>query len=177
MAEITAYHIGERTLAQRLYPRLQPDELLTADRGFYSFAAWGEAVASGAALLWRAPAGLELPLVQVLAEGTYTAARRHGKALLARPVWLFSSGPLDDSAGMADIPAVPQAAATARRLGAVAHATFGGSLTDGAKGFIARAIVRNGRGGDFRNPAQIADWSRAIAAHLRSRMPTLDISR
>src|SRR5664279_5708662 len=31
---------GEKTLAQRLYPRLRGDELLTADRGFYSWAAW-----------------------------------------------------------------------------------------------------------------------------------------
>lgn len=31
---------GEKTLAQRLYPRLRGDELLTAGRGFYSFAAW-----------------------------------------------------------------------------------------------------------------------------------------
>jgi hypothetical protein len=62
---------GERTLAKRLYPRLQPGELLTADRGFYSYQAWGQAVASGTALVWRAPAQLELPLVRVLADGTY----------------------------------------------------------------------------------------------------------
>jgi hypothetical protein len=31
-AEIGAYAIGEPTLANRLYPRLNPDELLTADR-------------------------------------------------------------------------------------------------------------------------------------------------
>ena len=36
-AEIDAYKVGERTLAQRLYPRLRRDELLVADRGFYSY--------------------------------------------------------------------------------------------------------------------------------------------
>jgi len=72
-AQITPYHVGERTSAQRLYGRLRPDELLTADRGFYSFKAWGDAAATAAALVWRAPAGLELPLVEVLADGTYTA--------------------------------------------------------------------------------------------------------
>ncbi len=62
---------GEKTLAGRLYPRLNPDELLTADRNFYSFDAWGLAAGSGAALLWRAPTGLGLPIVQVLPDGTY----------------------------------------------------------------------------------------------------------
>ena len=36
-AEIDAYTVGEKTLAQRLYPRLRADELLIADRGFYSW--------------------------------------------------------------------------------------------------------------------------------------------
>lgn len=35
--EIEAYSVGEKTLAGRLYPRLRPDELLIADRSFYSF--------------------------------------------------------------------------------------------------------------------------------------------
>jgi hypothetical protein len=39
-AEVDAYTVGEKTLANRLYPRLNPDELLTADRNFYSFGAW-----------------------------------------------------------------------------------------------------------------------------------------
>jgi hypothetical protein len=38
-AEVGAYSVGEKTLAQRLYPRLRADELLTADRGFYSWTA------------------------------------------------------------------------------------------------------------------------------------------
>ena len=62
---------GEKTLAQRLYPRLRGDELLTADRGFYSFAAWDTAAATGAALCWRAPTQLALPVLEVLSDGTY----------------------------------------------------------------------------------------------------------
>jgi hypothetical protein len=46
---------------------------LTADRNFYSFDAWGLAARSGAALLWRAPTGLGLPVVKVLPDGTYLA--------------------------------------------------------------------------------------------------------
>jgi len=70
-AEVGSFSTGEKTLAQRLYQRLRPDELLTADRGFYSFDAWGLAGSSGAALLWRAPTQLDLPIVKVLTDGTY----------------------------------------------------------------------------------------------------------
>jgi hypothetical protein len=70
-AELGAFSTGEKTLANPLYQRLNPDELLTADRNFYGFDAWGLAAGSGAALLWRAPTGLGLPIVKVLADGTY----------------------------------------------------------------------------------------------------------
>ncbi len=70
-AEVDAFSVGEKTLANRIYPRLRRDELLTADRNFYSFQAWGLAANTGAALLWRAPTQLALPVVKVLADGTY----------------------------------------------------------------------------------------------------------
>lgn len=70
-AEVGAYSVGEKTLAQRLYPRLREEELLTADRGFYSWTAWDTAAATGAALLWRAPTQLALPALRVLPDGTY----------------------------------------------------------------------------------------------------------
>ena len=46
-AEVDAYSVGEKTLAQRLLPRLRADELLTADRGFYSWQGWDTAAATG----------------------------------------------------------------------------------------------------------------------------------
>jgi Insertion element 4 transposase N-terminal/Transposase DDE domain len=70
-AEVGADNLGERTLAQRLYPRLRGDELLTADRNFYSWQAWDTAQATGAALVWRAPTQLDLSVVRVLSDGTY----------------------------------------------------------------------------------------------------------
>ena len=70
-AEIAAWSVGEKTLAGRLYQRLRSDELLTADRGFYSFDGWGLAANTGGALLWRAPTGLALPVVKVLPDGTF----------------------------------------------------------------------------------------------------------
>lgn len=45
--------------------------MLTADRNFYSWSAWDAASATGAALLWRAPTQLDLPVVRVLVDGTY----------------------------------------------------------------------------------------------------------
>ena len=70
-AQVDAYKVGEQTMAARLYPRLRADELLTADRNFYSWAAWDSAAATGAALLWRAPTQLVLPVIEVLPDGTY----------------------------------------------------------------------------------------------------------
>ena len=70
-AEVGAWSVGEKTLANRIYPRLRRDELCTADRNFYGFDAWGLAARSGAALLWRAPTGLGLPVVKVCSDGTY----------------------------------------------------------------------------------------------------------
>jgi hypothetical protein len=70
-AEVGAWSVGEKTLANGLYQRLRPDELLTADRNFYSFTAWDLASRTGAGLLWRAPTGLGLPVVKILPDGTY----------------------------------------------------------------------------------------------------------
>jgi menaquinone-dependent protoporphyrinogen oxidase len=95
--------------------------------------------------------------------------RRHVRALNERPVWLFSSGPLDDSADNRDIPPVPQVEQAVQRLHAKGHATFGGRLADDATGFVARAMARNGRAGDFRNPARIGAWARSVAAVLAHR--------
>jgi hypothetical protein len=83
-AEVGPYAVGEKTLAKPLYGRLQPDELLTADRNFYSYQAWGQALASGAALLWRAPTQLDLPLVRVLSDGTYASVLVNPKLRGAR---------------------------------------------------------------------------------------------
>jgi hypothetical protein len=108
-AQVGAYRVGEKTLAQQLYPRLQPDELLVADRGFYSWKAWDTAAAAGAALLWRSPTQLTLPVITVLPDGTYCsvvmdaairgarreailAAARHGHDLSEHPDVLDDNG-------------------------------------------------------------------------------------
>jgi hypothetical protein len=70
-ADIGAYRVGEKTLARQLYPRLHGDEILTADRNFYSFEDWSLATRAGAQLVWRAPTNLDLPVVRTLEDGTY----------------------------------------------------------------------------------------------------------
>jgi len=92
--------------------------------------------------------------------------RRHRDVLAERPLWLFSSGPLDASASERNIPPVPGVKRAMLRLEARDHITFGGCIEEGAKGFIARKIVSSGKGGDFRDFAQIEAWAGRIAADL-----------
>ncbi|MEU6548308.1 flavodoxin domain-containing protein [Streptomyces sp. NPDC046859] len=92
--------------------------------------------------------------------------RRHREDLAARPVWLFSSGPLDPSASERDIPPVPGVLRAMARLDAQGHITFGGCLQEGARGRVARMILSSGKGGDFRDFDRIEDWARSVAADL-----------
>ncbi|WP_405577165.1 flavodoxin domain-containing protein [Streptomyces sp. NBC_01092] len=92
--------------------------------------------------------------------------RRHRRDLAERPLWLFSSGPLDPSAAERDIPPVPGLKRAMTRFDVNGHVTFGGCLQEGAKGWVARMIVKNGKGGDFRDFAQIEDWARTVADEL-----------
>lgn len=64
---------GEQSLARTLYPRLEPDMLLLADRNFHSFTDFTQAADTGAHLLWRVKDTLELPVLEVLADGSYTS--------------------------------------------------------------------------------------------------------
>jgi hypothetical protein len=106
-AEVDAYRVGEKTLAARLYPRLRGEELLTADRNFYSWQAWDTAAATGAALVWRAPTQLDLPVITVLTDGTYLTALIKPTIRGARRQRLLTAA----ATGMdlADINAVPDA--------------------------------------------------------------------
>ncbi|MGW7329204.1 flavodoxin domain-containing protein [Streptomyces sp. NPDC054840] len=93
-------------------------------------------------------------------------AERNEHLLKHRPVYLFSSGPVDSSAEQHDIAPVAAVAREMERIGAREHVTFGGSITSGTPGFIARAMVRAGKGGDFRNPERIRTWAHHISAEL-----------
>jgi hypothetical protein len=62
---------GEQSLARGLYPRLEEDWLLVADRNFFSWDAWCTAAGTGAALLWRVRSNIRLPVLELLPDGSY----------------------------------------------------------------------------------------------------------
>lgn len=71
MGPVRGKGTGEQSLARRLYPGLDPDWLLIADRNFYRFDDWQAAAATGAELLWRVQADLPLPLLRWLPDASY----------------------------------------------------------------------------------------------------------
>ncbi len=95
---------------------------------------------------------------------------RNITALRRIPVWLFSSGPLDNSADVRAIPPVKDVAVLMERVGARGHATFGGALPADAKGFPASAMAKT-RAGDWRNPARVHAWAAEIATVLPTAKP------
>ena len=62
---------GEQSLARELYPRLEEDWLLIADRNFYNWQDWCAAADTGAALLWRVKSDLVLEPLEFLRDGSY----------------------------------------------------------------------------------------------------------
>lgn len=86
-AQIGTYSESEATLADRLVERLAPGMLLTADRGFFSYALWRKASASGADLLWRIrtdKAGPKPTHVEDLPDGSWLAHLRRTTPASAR---------------------------------------------------------------------------------------------
>ena len=93
-------------------------------------------------------------------------ARENSAALAARPLWLFSSGPIGD-------PPAPTAEATdmsalAESLGARGSRTFAGRLRTAELGLGERATVRLVRAadGDYRDWDEIRAWAADIARAL-----------
>jgi menaquinone-dependent protoporphyrinogen oxidase len=91
--------------------------------------------------------------------------RRFAGALRERPVWLFSSGPLDLTAEERSVPPVPFVAQLAERIGARDHATFGGRLASHPSGYAARAMAER-VAGDYRNFAEIRAWASRIGREI-----------
>jgi len=75
-AELDSIAVGERTLFERLLPRIGPDTLLLADRGFSSYDLYVKTLATGADILWRVSASFELPVITRLTDGTYLSQLR-----------------------------------------------------------------------------------------------------
>lgn len=91
--------------------------------------------------------------------------RRHRTALRGVPVWLFSSGPLDESAETNELPPTRQVARLAARLDARGHATFGGAIQP-TSGAMARSMAAKLDRTDFRNRELVNAWADRIARAL-----------
>ncbi len=92
--------------------------------------------------------------------------KRHRATLPTKPVWLFSSGPLDDSALADDIPPVRHVERAMQQVDARGHMTFGGRLLPDAKGFPASAMAKE-NAGDWRDPDHVKGWAKRISDELR----------
>lgn len=75
-ARMAAWKISEVALAKQLIDRLEPGMLCLADRLFYGFELWNQAVATGAQLLWRVQKGISLPRLRTLSDGSYLSEVR-----------------------------------------------------------------------------------------------------
>jgi menaquinone-dependent protoporphyrinogen oxidase len=93
--------------------------------------------------------------------------KRNRDALRRVPVWLVSSGPLDDSAEQRDIPPTRQVEKLAALVGARGHQTFGGRLSPDVKGFPASALAKT-KSGDWRDEAHVRRWATTVAGELVS---------
>jgi menaquinone-dependent protoporphyrinogen oxidase len=98
---------------------------------------------------------------------------RSGDALAARPVWLFSSGPVGDPSrkmvqkmGEDPVDVAEILAATKARD----HRVFAGKIDRENLSFPERAMLMAFRGleGDFRNWDEIRGWASGIADALKS---------
>ncbi len=70
-AAVDSWSVYERELTQRILPDIEPGMLVLADRGFYSYDLWRDAVGTGADLLWRVVDRVELPVLEWLPDGSY----------------------------------------------------------------------------------------------------------
>jgi hypothetical protein len=70
MGGVAGKGAGEQPVARKLCRRLEEDWLLIAGRNFFNWADWCTAAHSGAALLWRVKAGLTLPVLEILPDGS-----------------------------------------------------------------------------------------------------------
>ena len=92
--------------------------------------------------------------------------KKNRKLLTGLPTWLVSSGPLDGTADQGTLPPTSDVANLATEIGARGTETFGGVLDDNAQGFIAKSMLKNGKGGDFRSPEHVASWLEAVETVL-----------
>ena len=92
---------------------------------------------------------------------------RNLEALQARPVWLFSSGPLDRRLAAANLPIAPNAQEITAGINPRGHRTFGGRLDTDSPG-VDPQILQTHPLGDFRDWDVIRAWAMSVAEALLS---------
>lgn len=70
-AKLGSYAMSEKALTIELLPLLGKAMLVLADRNFPGYDLWSQGAATGAELLWRVGSAFPLPVLAVLADGTY----------------------------------------------------------------------------------------------------------
>ena len=70
-AAIGPWRVYERELAARLLDQVEPDMLIIADRGFFGYNLWKQALDTGADLLWRVTSNVHLEVITTLPDGSY----------------------------------------------------------------------------------------------------------
>lgn len=70
-AEMDRCDVGETTIARRVLGKLRRNMLCLADRNFFCYPLWKQALATGAKLVWRAKHQLVLPKQRKLSDGSY----------------------------------------------------------------------------------------------------------
>ena len=98
-AEIGPYRGDEWELSQCLLGALEPGMLCLADRGYNGAEHWQQALTSGAQLLWRAAEGRHLPVLRMLADGSYLSEIEPSAPIKRRRA--------KHSAGAAALPSAP----------------------------------------------------------------------
>jgi len=96
--------------------------------------------------------------------------QRNAEALRKLPVWLVSTGPLDDTAAHRDIEPTRQVQKLITIAGARGHATFGGRLSPDAKGFPASVMAKT-KAGDWRDPSHVRRWVGSVVEQLHLAAP------
>ncbi|MDQ2945717.1 MAG: IS4 family transposase [Acidobacteriota bacterium] len=69
--QMDGYTTSEIALSKKVLPRLEKGMLCLADRNFFGFQMWTQAVASGADLLWRVKKNMRLACEKRLPDGSY----------------------------------------------------------------------------------------------------------
>ena len=106
-------------------------------------------------------------------KGAATFLDRHRSSLAARPVWLFSSGPVGDRGVAGQQPDPKEVTKVRSSIGARDHRVFAGSFDRATAdfsglGLVERTVVRRFLSdGDWRDWDAIEAWARGIGRSLR----------